>query len=106
MLAGKLDKQIVLQSVTVTNDLGSVTETYATVATVFGHVITQKGEEAFESARVNAKETIRVMIRYRADVTVRWRIQYESQTYNIIAIDRSGSRKGELWMTCEAVGAV
>ena len=106
MRTGDLDQRIVLQSVTSTNNVGSVTESYATVATVWGHVMSQRGQEALESARLNARETIRVKIRYRTDVDVKWRIQWGGQNYNIKAVDRSNRRDGELWLTAELVGAV
>jgi len=103
---GKLDQVITLQSPSVTNVSGSVTETYSTVATVWGHVITKHGQEAMESARVNAKETIRLMIRYRTDVTNKWRVSWLDQNYNIVNVDRSGIRQGEMWLTCQVVGAL
>ena len=105
MSAGKLDQQIGLKSLTETVSGGAITPSYTLAATVFGYVITQRGDEAFESARVNAKETIRVQIRYRADVTVKWRVSWQGQDYNIKAIDRSARRDGYLWITAQVVGA-
>jgi len=106
MKTGKLDQQIVIQSLTETSDGGSLSRSWSTLATVFGHVMTQRGSEAFEAARVNARETIRVMIRYRSDVTTKHRIQWASQSYDITAVDRSGRREGELWLTAQVVGAL
>lgn len=106
MKTGQLDQQIVIQSLSETSDAGSLTRAWSTLATVFGHVITQRGGEAFEAARVNARETIRVMIRYRADITTKHRLQWASQSYDITAVDRSGRRKGELWLTAQVVGAL
>jgi SPP1 family predicted phage head-tail adaptor len=101
---GELDQRIVLQSLTETNIGGESTQSFATVATVWGRVISERGNESFASARVNAVETIRVRIHYREDVTDKWRIQWNSQNYGITYIDRSQRRKGALWLTCGAVG--
>lgn len=107
MQTGKLDQRVIIQALTVTqNDLGESLQSYATLATVWGHVMSQRGQEAFEAARVNARETIRVQVRYRDDVTLKHRIQWQSQTYNIIALDRSSRRDGYLWLTAEVNGAV
>ena len=106
MRTGKLDQQIVIQSLTETSNGGSLSRSWSTLATVFGHVMTAKGNEAFQAARVNADETIRVTIRYRADVTTKHRIQWQSQNYDITAVDRSGRRDGELWLTAQLLGAL
>lgn len=106
MRIGKMDQLIVLQSLVETNDEGSLTQAWATQATVYAHVKTQSGAEAFEAARVNARETIRVMLRYRTDVTVKWRLQWSGQNYDITAVDRSARRAGELWVTAQVQGAI
>lgn len=106
MKIGELDQLVTLQSLAETNDEGDLTQAWTTVATVFAKVKSERGTEAFESARVNARETIRVMMRYRSDVTTKWRIEWMSQFYSVTAIDRSGHRKGELWVTAQLVGAL
>lgn len=106
MYIGRLDQIIELFSLSETNNLGVLAQTYTTEGEVWAHVKTQRGTEAFEAARINARETLRILIRYRADVDVKWRLTWESQTYNIIAVDRSMRRQGELWLTAEVVGAV
>jgi SPP1 family predicted phage head-tail adaptor len=103
---GKLDQRITFQSPSEVNQNGEVQLTYATVDTVYGKVITQRGSEAFESARVNARAVIRVLVRYRSDVNTTWKMLWESQTYDIAAVDRSNRRQGELWITGQLVGAL
>lgn len=105
MEAGKLDQRIGLKSPSEANDSGSLKITYADAGTVWGHVISQKGSEAFESARTNARRMIRVCLRYRDDVTDKWAITWQGQSYNVVDVDRSGRRDGELWLTAECVGA-
>jgi SPP1 family predicted phage head-tail adaptor len=107
MQSGKLDQRITIQSLTETqNSLGETVNSYSTVATVWGRVVTERGTEAFESARVNARETVRVEIRYRSDVTDKHRIQWNGYNYNIVYTDRTKRREGDMWLTCELVGAI
>lgn len=100
---GKLDNLVILESLSTTNTSGSVTNSYSTVATLWAHIISERGQEALQSARVNYREKIRVCIRYREDVTAKHRLTWEGRAYNILAIDRTDRRKGFLWLTCEAV---
>ena len=106
MQTGKLDQRIVLQSLSETNQYGQLTQSWSTVATVWGHVLTVRGQEALEAARLNAKEIIRVQVRYRTDVLTTWRLQWAGQNYSIHAIDRSARRDGYLWLTAQATGAL
>ena len=105
MQTGKLDQTIELLSLTEVNSGGELTRDYVSEGKVFAHVKTQHGWEAMEAARTNAKQTIRVLLRFRADVNIKWKIIWEEQDYNIVAIDRSNRRQGELWLTCQVVGA-
>lgn len=110
MSAGKLDKNIFIESRTETNVSGSLRVSYTDLsgnspATPFwAEVISQKGAETFESARNNAQETIRVRIRYRDDVKNTDRIQYMGNYYNVIYVDHTARRMGYLWLTAEGVG--
>lgn len=106
MQAGKLDTLIDIQSVTESNVGGEVTETLGTAIPVWAYILSQKGSEAFEAARLNATDNIRVCIRYRDDVNVKWRITWAGQSYNITNVDRSDRRLGVLWLMAQALGAV
>lgn len=106
MNIGELDQRVKLQSLVETNDEGSLTQSWQTQETVYAKIKSERGTEAFEAARVNARETIRVLIRYRDDITTKWRLEWMGQFYSVIAVDRSGHRRGELWMTAQLVGAL
>lgn len=106
MRAGLLDQQIIIETPTTTNDQGEVEHSWATLATVWARVITSRGEEAIQAARINARETIRVQMRYRSDVTTKQRLTWDSQVFYITAVDASMRRKGEMWLTAQLVGAV
>lgn len=106
MRSGELDQLITLQTLLETNDEGDLTREWATVDSVYAKVKSERGQEAFESARVNARETIRVLIRYRSDVTTKWRLEWLEQYYGVTVVDRSGHRQDELWITAQLVGAL
>lgn len=101
---GKLDQVITLQSLVETTVSGELLRSYTDIQDVWGHVKTSRGTEALEAARTNAREVIRVLLRYRDDVEVKWRIVWEGQTYNVVSVDRSSRREGQLWLNCEVVG--
>ena len=106
MKTGKLDQQITLQSLSVTsNDFGEVIKGYSDVATVWGHVISRRGTESFEASRMGSDRQIKVKLRFRDDIKTDWRIGWDGEFYNVIDVDRSLRRKGELWLMCESVVA-
>lgn len=102
---GELDQQVTLQKLTETNTSGELVGVWTNVAKVWAKVISQKGGEAFEAARLNATDTIRVCMRYRTDITPAFRLTWGTQTYSITNVDRSARRQGEIWVTAQAVGA-
>jgi len=109
MTAGVLDQQIFFQSPVVTDFHGELKESWTpaddALVPEWANVITQRGSEAFESARVNALELVRVKIRFRTDVTNEWRFTWEGQIYYVTAVDRSQRRDGWLWLTGQVQGA-
>lgn len=106
MRGGDLDQKITLYSYNKATVAGDVKETYTAITpNVWGEVLTPRGSESFAASRVQARETIRVKLRYRADVITKWRLGWNGQIYNISAVDRSQRRKGELWVTAEVIGA-
>jgi SPP1 family predicted phage head-tail adaptor len=104
-MIGKLDQRIALQSLSETNTNGQLVQSWTTAATVWGYVMESKGNEAFQAARINASDTIRVQVRYRDDSTPKWRLQWNSQNYGITHIDRSDRRNGYLWLMAKVTGA-
>lgn len=112
MTAGVLDQQIFFQSPVETDYHGELQTTWVPAdddspgpSVEWANVITQRGSEAFESARVNAVEAIRVKIRFRDDITTQWRFRWEDQFYYVTAVDRSQRRAGWLWLTGQVQGA-
>lgn len=95
MRAGKLDRRITLQTRTAVQSVsGEYTETFANLATVWAEVTDLRGREFFAAQQKNADVTTRFRIRWRDDVTVLHRIQYESRNYNIVHSAEIGRREG------------
>lgn len=101
MTSGQLDDRITIQTLTQTNTEGSLSESYATLATVWAQIMSAKGSEALQAAQVRANRVIRVKIRYRSDVGVKDRVVWMSENYNVVDVDRSARREGYLYLTCE-----
>ncbi len=73
--AGKFNRRITLQSPTCTRTRGTATTKWVDVATVWAAFEPLRGQELFESQKHTDKTTIKIRIRYRADVRPDWRIK-------------------------------
>lgn len=102
MSIGKLDKKIELEAPVEVNNQGDVQISWGQYAEVWAEIISQRGDQAFEAARLNSQQMLRVRIRYRDDLTTKDRMLWEGQIYKIRSVDRTGRRKGYLWFTAEA----
>lgn len=97
--AGQLRHQIVIQSLQTTkNDYGEEIKTWVDGDPIRARVVFGKGREAFEAARVNATETIRIQIRYR-DVATTDRVQWKGKLYDVTGVDDSMRHHNEMWLT-------
>lgn len=112
MRSGPRDQPIYFESPVTVNDGGTVKTTWQDAGGNsppqhdWAYVTSPRGTEAFESARTNATETIRVCCAYRDDVKTSWRLKWLGQYYEITHVDRSAGRNaGELWMTARLLGA-
>lgn len=112
MKSGKRDQPIYFEAPTVVNVGGVVTKTWADAGgnsppqADFAYITSQRGTEAFEAARTNATETIRICCDYRTDVQSTWRFKWLDQYYEMVHVDRSKQREGELWITARLAGAL
>lgn len=103
MRAGRLNKRVVIQSVTETRDSkGGITQTWATFSTVWASVEPLVGKEYFSSKQVNAETSIKIRIRYLTNVTSKMRVKFGSRIFEIVSppIDiREGNR--EIVLMCK-----
>ena len=104
MNPGRLNRRIILQRQDVSRDVvGQAKPVWTDVATVWAAVLPLRGREYFESARVNSEITVRVVIRYRADVKPSWRVKHGADAYDIIEIINPADGKRELQLMCKRV---
>lgn len=95
MMAGKLDRRIVIQGLTVTqDDYGGEVDAWATLATVWAQWLPGAGSERFTAASVYAEAHGRFRIRWRSDVTTKHRVTYDGKEFDILAVDEIGRREG------------
>lgn len=89
MRAEKLDARVTLErSSRDTDDLGGITETWQTLATVWSGVRFLKGRELVEAQQISGEAQCVFMIRYSEQVKVLDvddRITYQSAKYAIVA---------------------
>lgn len=95
MRAGRLDRRIILETVTETRDeFGAVIEGWETWKSVWAQVIPMNAQERFLS---DAKRSVRVnkfKIRYLNGLLNTMRIRYEGLIYNITGIAELGRFEG------------
>lgn len=97
--AGTLDRSITIQENSQSVDsYGELTgDNWANIATnptVRASVMELLGSEKYEEMQLSEKADLKIRIRYRSDLTVRMRIVYESQNYDIYSIQEVGRRVG------------
>lgn len=103
MQAGKLDKRVVLQTVSLVSDGGGgSTETWADTATVWAAIRPLTGTERFTAQQVSSSINSEVEIRYRAGVVAQQRFQYGSRLFYIVQPPINPDSKNErLVCVCE-----
>ena len=93
--AGMFDRQITLQSNTVTRDLyGGEIRTWADQATVWCRIIPVRSDETFRTEQLRSVDMVDFDIRYRTDVKTGWRVLFEGQAYDILSIIERTRRDG------------
>lgn len=85
--AGRLNKQVVIQSRSLAADeVGQNTITWVDVATVWAEVTALRGREFFAAAQTQQENSIKVRIRYRADVDQTCRLMYQGKPHDITGV--------------------
>jgi len=102
MNPGRLNRRVTLQSQTVSRDaVGQAKSVWTDAATVWAAVLPLRGKEYFESAKVNSEITVRIIIRYRADVKPSWRAIAGGDSYDIVEIINPAAGNIELQLLCK-----
>jgi SPP1 family predicted phage head-tail adaptor len=98
----KMDRRITLQRPVATqNDYGEEVITWTKVTDLWAEKRDLKGLEKWAAQQVAAEKDIRLLIRYRTDVTPVNRILFESREYDIKSVLELGRRES-LEITCTA----
>lgn len=101
MGAGRLDQRVTLQEPTNTRDAqGSVSTTWADVATVWAAVEDLAGREYFAAAETQAEVSSRIIIRTRDGVAPTMRAVCGSRTWDIQAVIRPAGRMDMMHLMC------
>lgn len=89
----QLDRKIVIKTPVVTvADSGQQTRGWAVWRTTFAKVVEQYGNEGMQAGAVVATTTTQFLVRYRAGLTHDCLIEYNGNTYNILAITEAQFR--------------
>jgi len=92
---GKLNRRLILEAPIDTDDgAGGVSRTYEAVATLWASVTPVSAQEEIEAARLGARITHRIGLRFASDITTRHRFREGSAVYRIVSLrDRDGRRR-------------
>ena len=94
---GDLTERVTLQSRTVAQDAyGQNAITWTDVATVWARVRAVSGREFFAAAQVQQEQTVKVLIRVRADVLPTWRLVWQGSAHDITGVIPIGREFTEL----------
>lgn len=96
MKAGRLDRRITIQELTVSRDeYGDAEQTWSAHLTdIAAQVIPLSGREEYFGAQVNAKATHRFNVRWRSGIEPTMRILFDGKCWDIERIDEMGRRDG------------
>ena len=107
MQAGKLDRVVSLQHVTLTKDTttGERVQSWSTYDTVRAQKVELRGRELFAAAETRYELSVKFRIRYRTDVLQTDRLIFGGGAYDIQDITEIGRAQG-LELVCVTVTAV
>ncbi|MAF43064.1 MAG: head-tail adaptor protein [Parcubacteria group bacterium] len=103
MRARKLRHRVTIQSNTESRDAtrGAITNTYATLKTVWANVGTLSTKEYFSESQRNNEVTSKIRIRYLSTVTTAMRVVHGSDTYEITGIINPDGKNCYLDLMCK-----
>jgi SPP1 family predicted phage head-tail adaptor len=102
MNPGALRSRIIIQDANyVDNGFGGKITTWSTLATVWAKVDHLSGRELLIAQQISPVITYEIMIRYRSDMSTKYRIYYNGMYFNIIDIKDLDNRHEWLFLKCE-----
>jgi SPP1 family predicted phage head-tail adaptor len=93
-VAGDLNRRLALLAPVETDDgAGGVTRSFEIAATVWAHVLPLAARADIAAGSLGGALRLRIVIRYRGDVTTRHRLQDGTHVYRVLAARRSADRR-------------
>lgn len=104
MNVGKLNRKIVIQSQSTTQDeLGQPLNTWATFASPWAHIRFMNGVETMKGDSPTSVAKASIRIRYREDITNAMQVVYNGITYRILAVLPDEAKREHVDLACEVV---
>lgn len=102
MRAGLLRHRVTIQAPTPTDEpkFGGQTQAWVDVATVWAEIDPLSGRELFAAQAVQSESTVKITIRYRADLTTAMRLVAGGTVYDIHHVPPVRGKSNELTMLC------
>jgi SPP1 family predicted phage head-tail adaptor len=101
---GRKNRFITIERPTEVNDLGSVTKTWSTLATVWAEERPLRAEERYLSEGKHSVRVSNFRIYYRSDITELMELVYAGRRWRITGIAPVDTLDQELDITAEAYG--
>jgi len=99
--AGTYRHRVILQKpVETEGDYGGTEPGYTAVATVWARVTPSAGKENYQARQVMSEISHEVRIRYRRDVSARWRLSFRGRTLMIESAINVEEANRELLLEC------
>ncbi len=93
-MIGQMRHRVAVQAATATNNLGVITETWATIETVYASVRTLTGREAEDASKPEGIYTHEFTMRYRDDLGSadtqmlnKYRLVFRSDNYDVRSVE-------------------
>lgn len=93
-MIGEMRHRVAVQAATATNNLGVITETWATIETVYASVRTLTGREAEDASKPEGVYTHEFTMRYRDDLGSadtqmlnKYRLVFRSDNYDVRSVE-------------------
>jgi SPP1 family predicted phage head-tail adaptor len=80
--------------------MGQAALTWTDVATVWAEKVPMSAREIVAAQGTVAERTTKFRIRFRSDVTERWRLVWNALGHDIIGVQPFGARKDRLELVC------
>lgn len=105
MNIGKLNRKIVIQVQTATQDAGGqpLPDTWTTFASVWANIRFNSGYESIKGESVASIARASIRIRYREDITNKMRVTHNNITYEIKAVMPDEAKREFVDLACEVV---